>query len=369
MNILIIGDFSAFGQHLKAGLVELGHNVIVVSNGDDFKRLPQTFGDISIPEVSGIYLWGHHIPKSQLLFVPKEQIHFDRTIKQLGCCFDIIVVINYAFLSNSLFHMGVNIKYLRKMKRMGAKIIMSCCGGDPALKQYYHHGGHKYGKVAVPDIHVGSRKLFDELIHLSDSIIPTSYEYYESIMSYCRGTEAESRITTTIPLPVKYIDADIVSCVGRKIVIMHGVIRRKIKGSVFFEEALDKLQTLYPELVDIRIVSHLPYEEYIKLYEKVDILLDQTNSYGFGMNAVMGLMAGKIVLSGNEPESERSINLGEIPIINAKPDSDYLFTVLESLIKNPERIDELKMQSRLFAIKYLEASVIAQRYLDSLSFN
>ena len=41
MNILLLGDFSALHKNLKDGLVELGHNVTIASDGDGYKRTPR----------------------------------------------------------------------------------------------------------------------------------------------------------------------------------------------------------------------------------------------------------------------------------------------------------------------------------------
>ena len=40
MRILLIGEFSRLHNSLKEGLVSLGHEVIIVANGDGFKNYP-----------------------------------------------------------------------------------------------------------------------------------------------------------------------------------------------------------------------------------------------------------------------------------------------------------------------------------------
>ena len=61
----------------------------------------------------------------------------------------------------------------------------------------------------------------------------------------------------------------------------------------------------------------MPYDKYVKLFTEMDILLDQTNSYGMGMNAELGLMKGKVVFTGNEPENRSVLGFYTIPAINA----------------------------------------------------
>lgn len=50
MRILLFGEFSGLHVNLKRGLEDLGHEVTVVSFGDDFKKIK---GDITIKNVSG----------------------------------------------------------------------------------------------------------------------------------------------------------------------------------------------------------------------------------------------------------------------------------------------------------------------------
>lgn len=38
MRILLLGEFSAFHKNLKEGLVALGHEVVLASHGDGWKK-------------------------------------------------------------------------------------------------------------------------------------------------------------------------------------------------------------------------------------------------------------------------------------------------------------------------------------------
>ncbi|MGI6445956.1 MAG: hypothetical protein ACOX2I_09610 [Candidatus Ozemobacteraceae bacterium] len=40
MKILLVGEFSSFHNYLKDGLVKLGHEVVIVANGDGWKNIP-----------------------------------------------------------------------------------------------------------------------------------------------------------------------------------------------------------------------------------------------------------------------------------------------------------------------------------------
>ena len=40
MRILLIGEYSRLHNSLKEGLIELGHEVIIMAEGDGFKKYP-----------------------------------------------------------------------------------------------------------------------------------------------------------------------------------------------------------------------------------------------------------------------------------------------------------------------------------------
>ena len=43
MRILLLGEYSRLHNSLKEGLIALGHDVIIVSNGDGFKNYPADY--------------------------------------------------------------------------------------------------------------------------------------------------------------------------------------------------------------------------------------------------------------------------------------------------------------------------------------
>lgn len=114
--------------------------------------------------------------------------------------------------------------------------------------------------------------------------------------------------------------------------------------------------------MDVQIVEHVPFGKYIDLVKHTNILIDQCQSYSYGMNAIIGMAAGKVVLSGNELECQREFKQ-EIPIVNIRPNEDFIFNQLEYLITHPEIIDNLSSKSALFARNFHDSKLVASRYL------
>lgn len=362
MNILIVGEFSGFAKHLKKGFQKLGHIVTIVSSGDGWKSIKGE-EDI-IYQVSALKLAGHTLKGSARLSVPRaNRLIINSINKRFPLGIDLIIVINYKFLSSSLFSQGVKLGFIKSALSHGTQLIMSVCGGDPAgmyaYPEYYNRIQYK-----VPLI----EKRFDFLLNNAHSVVPTAYSYYYAITKYCsmRGMN-DVHIVKAIPLPIT-IDEPFRfhSCEGRKIIIFHGLIRPLSKGTEFIVAAMDRIQREFPERVKCVSKGKMPYDEYVQFMDEVDILVDQTFGNGWGMNAAIASMRGKCVLTPCGEENQTNMGIPSIPFVQIGPNSDQIYDILKSLILNPKRIDEIKKQTRLYCERYFECSKVAQKYLALL---
>src|SRR5690606_443848 len=93
-----------------------------------------------------------------------------------------------------------------------------------------------------------------------------------------------------------------IPCQNEKVNIFFGVQTGKglRKGYYIFEEVIERLCEEYPDRVDVNVVENVPYKEYIRSFKGCHIFFDQALSYDKGMNALIGMAAGKVVLSGAE---------------------------------------------------------------------
>lgn len=364
MNILIIGEFSAFAKHLKNGFRKLGHRVIIVHAGDSFKKIDGDEEDVLF-KTKNIVINGHHIPGSDRLLSPWTnriiQKQIDVQIKDQHV--DLIIVIHYAFLTNHYFMPGIRLSFINRLVAKGAKLIMTACGNDPALQFSYPELCRITG---LREQH--NNKRYSYLLKKADAIIPTTYSYYDAVKRYCEHYGISSHLCHTMPLPIT-VDDDytIKDCNGRKIVIFHGITRPQVKGTQFIKEAMDRIQQEYPEKVECRCEGGMPYDEYVNLFKRIDIMIDQTFFNGWGMNAAIGAMKGKCVLAPCKKECREDIGINNIPFIEIKPDANQIYNVLKHLVDNPREINEIKKASRQFAMDYCESSIIAKRYIDTVN--
>lgn len=360
MNILIVGEFSGFSKHLKNGFVKLGHKVTIVHSGDGWKNIKGDKEDISYSSV--LHIGKYVIPGSGKL---KALYSRKQIVSQINKRFpeeiDLIIVVSYRFISSNIFQAGVPVSFIKESIKKGAKLVMSICGTDPA------------GRYATPDYYtlINSKiplkdRRYDFLIENSNVIIPTIFEYYNAIKQYCsmRGF-TDAKIVNSIPLPISLEpNYNIIPCKDRKIVIFHGIIRPIAKGSPFIKEAMDRIQKEFPESVECFCVGGLPYDEYIRLFDRVDVLIDQTYCNGWGVNAIIGAMKGKCVLTSCGPENGDNMKIPEIPFVKIEPNSKQIYEILKALIQNPERIDKIKMDSRCFVEQYCASDIVARRYIQ-----
>ena len=82
------------------------------------------------------------------------------------------------------------------------------------------------------------------------------------------------------------------------------------------------------------------------------------------MNALIALTKGKVVLSGNEKETEELLE-EKSPVINIKPDVEDIFNKLENLVLNPNEISALGQRSYDFVKEVHDNVKVSKLYLNS----
>ena len=109
--------------------------------------------------------------------------------------------------------------------------------------------------------------------------------------------------------------------------------------------------------------SKCALNKYLEMMENVSIVVDQCNTYSYGMNALISMALGKVVFSGAEKEIFKSLKINDSPVINIIPDPDFIYESLSNLIQNPKSIVELSEYSRKYVEDNHDAPLIAQKYI------
>lgn len=376
MKILLLGEYSGVHNNLRKALIENGYEVLLLSDGDSYKSFD-----------SDIFIKYKHIDSSNTIikkiikiyylilaysgFKGTIQIfkHIDSLRKLKG--YDVVQLINPIFLSD--FGSIVNFAVFLYLKNNNKKIFLCALGDDYFWVKLCLDRKIKYsffnrmnirtiGKYVYPIRYVYGLlypQLNKYIAKNCNAVIPGLYDYY---MAY----ESVPNRTSIVPIIIPYLNNDqkIQGGIKEKLSIFHGWQPGKDlrKGNDIFDKAIRRLLKKYPDLISYNIVGGVKYEDYIRSFNNSDIFIDQCYSYDRGVNALIGMQAGKVVLSGFESEVKEYYGVKKAPIINALPNEDSIYDQIEELIMKPEKVAEYKKSAKDFIKNYHNPEKILHMY-------
>ena len=371
MKILLMGEYSNVHATLAEGLRKLGHEVTVLSNGDFWKNYPR---DIDLVRKPG-KLGGIAYMARLYRILPKLR------------GYDIVQLINPMFLELKAERIIPIYRYLKQHNR---KIILGGFGMD-----YYWVSGCCYNKpLRYSDFNMGESlrtntdalkerkdwlgtekgRLNQMIAEECDGIVTGLYEYWT-----CYHPIFPDK-TTFIPFPIKpHIpapaqedsqahteDSQVLSMtIPEKIKIFIGINRSRseYKGTDIMLKAAQAIAEKYPNKLELRKAENLPFQEYVKMMNGSDAILDQLYSYTPSMNPLEAMSRGIICIGGGEPENYEILHETNLrPIINVQPNYESVYKELEKLILHPELIPILKKQSMEYIEKHHHYIKVAQKY-------
>jgi glycosyltransferase involved in cell wall biosynthesis len=206
-----------------------------------------------------------------------------------------------------------------------------------------------------------------------DAIIAGLYEYwatYNEIHTVCPdGREIRDKMRF-LPYPIVMPAIYRTSFFGGPVKLFIGISRNRsaYKGTDIMLKAAECLKSKYPDKLELRVVEGVPFDEYCRILDGSDVILDQLYSYTPSMNALLAMSKGIIVVGGGEPENYEILGEKELhPIINVQPNEQSVYDELEQLILHPERIPELKRQSVEYVRRHHDYIKVAAQYIDFYS--
>jgi glycosyltransferase involved in cell wall biosynthesis len=376
MKILLIGEYSRLHNSLKEGLIALGHQVSIVGTGDNFKQYPVDFS------IFPHFFYGYWIPeklKNVLFYFTgidianlERGIRFYTFITKFNN-YDHVQLINSDAIESGNFLNRFLIKRIfSKIKKRSLLI----CGDETPIIEYLMKRELKYSiltpyfenrnlkkefNYSLKYLKKQNKKTFQLLRENCQKLITSDLDYKIPMDKMCYDNYF-------IPNPIntdkiEYIPLNI----NTRIVIFLGINRGSYikKGIPFFEKAIEIIKENYHSKVEIITSENIPYSQYITLYNRAHILLDQVYSYDQGYNALEAMAKGKVVFTGAEAEFIEHYNLIEKVCINALPDVNSLVSELSFLIENPEEIIAIGKRARTFIEKEHDYVKIAEKYLET----
>jgi hypothetical protein len=364
MKILIIGEYSGFGFNLKKGFENIGHDCTIIHEGDGWKNFKSDKDNYCFEYKTNFKIFNIEIKYSWIIYSLFQSLKFYFFKKKFKNKFDRILIINYEFvkLDYEIHLPKFSISDLNRVLKDNGKVYLSACGDDKTYVSYLKTTNNPLSKYYHKSKFLSNRlqRIENKIFQLIDGVIPVMYDYSIAYNTLLMG---KIKIYKTIPLPLITPTNIEINKINSKIKIMYGK-NRPSKGYKYINDAVKKLGVNYPNLIEVIKTNKLSYENYIKTLKNTDILIDQCYSHSYGMNAIIGMSMGKIVLSGNTYQNLKEFQVNDIPVINIIPDSEFIYNTLYNLIENPENLIKVKKSSKKFVDSFHNSSKIAQEYIN-----
>ena len=361
MKVLLVGEYSNVHWTLAEGLRALGHDVTVVSDGDTWKDYPR---DIDLRR-QGLNL------KGSLRYL------FDivKTWPSLRG-YDIVQLINPVFLDLRAERIWPFYRYLR---RHNGRVLLGAFGID----HYWVKVGMDCRTFRYSDFNFGSQLRDYPFMHTMiadwltgpkgdlnqriaedcDGIITGLYEYHACYQPFFPN---KARF---IPFPINRSAVTPTSTLNAEPSTLNFFIgiqreRSSYKGTDIMLAALRRLQADYPSKVNIVQAENVPYAQYQHMMDSSHVLLDQLYSYTPGMNGLLAMAKGLILVGGGEPEHYDLLGEHELrPIINVQPnEQDVYDQMAQRLLSGNEDIHQLQLDSMEYIRRHHDHVTVAQQY-------
>ncbi|NOT37119.1 MAG: glycosyltransferase [Saprospiraceae bacterium] len=152
---------------------------------------------------------------------------------------------------------------------------------------------------------------------------------------------------------------------GEIVNIVHSASVTGGKGTEFILKAISKLEIKYK--INFILINNVERRIALENVSMCDIFIDQLITGSHGTAAVEAMGFGKPVITYINPEIKKYYPI-DLPIIEASPDN--IEVVLEKIISNPESLNLIGRNSRLYVEKYhddtLNAKLLATYYKSKM---
>lgn len=360
MKILLIGEYSNVHWTLAEGLRMAGHEVCVVSNGDFWKDYRR---DISLTrrytKLGGI----------SYMFKLYSLLPFLRG-------YDIVQLINPMFLELKAERIAPIYRYLKKHNR---KIFLGAFGMDAYWVEACTRKPHIF---RYSDFNIGDKAIINDytteqaadwkdtpkaqlnhtIAQECNGIIAGMYEYHTAYKEKYSGK------LTYIPFPIHLQGMTSTPySTERKLRIFIGIQKERsiYKGTDIMLRALERIRHERPDECEILRAENVPFEQYSRMVDECDVLIDQLYGYSPGMNALLAMSKGKIVVGGAEEECYDILGEKELrPMVNVTPSEENVYSQLNRLFDNKHLIAGMQKESLEFIKKHHTPEKVAKEYIE-----
>lgn len=358
MRILLLGEASFVHSTLRKGFEALGHDVVLVSAGCiwDCPRDIDVSRNMRWGKLSGLkVIWK---------ILTNLRVFTGNDIVQMNDFHTIPLKVRW----NELF--------FKFLKRFNKKVVRGCWGDDIVV-----FDAQARGVLAYSDTHIGTKAINAELHKWriaeqnlpefvsccryvnkhADAFAACLYEYYV----YYNTEEYKARLHY-MPLPMEIPETLHTphSSLHTPIKVLVGIQSKRdyIKGAGIIGDLVERVAAENPGKIEVKRVYDVPYNEYLKMLDEADVLVDQLYSYTPSMNSLAAMAHGTVVIGGGEEEYYEFIGEKKLrPIINVRPENDeYNLKMLRGTLLYPDKIERMKRESMEFVRKYHDYVEVAE---------
>ena len=363
MRILLIGEASYVHNTLRRAFRAKGHEVVLMSDGNAWHDSPR---DIDLRRNLAEGKWGG----------VKVMLRLLRQLPRLRG-FDIVQITNPNCVPLKL---QWNIRLLRYLARNNRRVVMGCFADDPVILQRQAEGALQYCDTywnGLPQMQrenaqrIAAQQLPEawaalrNAVQCSARLVACLYEYF-----LCYDCDPYRSKLRYLPLPIDLPEASQVRTKGQgeTLRILVGIQSQRdyMKGASVIAGWLEQLAAERPDRIQLMRAEDVPYDEYCRMLDEADVLVDQLYSYTPAMNALAAMARGTVVIGGGEESYYRFIGEDALrPIINVRPDrpEESLATLRDALF-TPGAVARKSQESRAFVAKYHAAPLVAARYIQ-----
>lgn len=364
MRILLLGEASFVHYTLRNGFKKLGHDVILMSGGNNERNCPRDIDlkrNMKYGKLSGIItLW-------------KLLLNVRRLVGN-----DIVQIHNYQFIP---LRGRWNEIIMRLLKLTNKKVVKCCLGDDFIIFNRQAAGVLKYCDTNIGNRVINKKEnawrieeqMLPNLMHCckytnkqADALLPCLYEYY-----LCYDLPEYHDKLYYMPLPMEISSfagkENMKRQVKKPVKVLIGIQSKRdyIKGAEIIAKYVERIVAENPGSLEVKKVYDVPYNDYLKMLDEADVLVDQLYSYTPSMNSLAAMAHGTVVIGGGEEEYYDFIGEKELrPIINVRPEEDeYNMMMLRETLLYPEKIEDMKRQGIEFVRKYHDHVRVAEKYI------
>ncbi len=358
MRILLLGEYSNVHATLAIGLRQLGHEVVVASNGDFWKNYPR---DIDLERPAG-RMGGVRLAMRLLKSLDKLQ------------GYDVVQLINPMFVELKASRCARLYHWLRSHNR---HVVLGAFGMD----YYWVSQCRERKPLRYSDFNIGPRLRTDPvaLREVADWVGTPKQRLNQMIAADCDGIvtglyEYDVCYRPLFPQKTRYIPFPIVvdhsfhpdyHKPGSPVRLFIGISRGRsqYKGTDIMLSAAEAIKQKYPERVDLRMVNGVPFSQYRQLMLGSDAILDQLYSYTPSMNSLEAMAHGIVCIGGGEQENYDIIGERELrPIVNVEPNYKSVVEALENLVLHDETLPQLQSESVEYICRHHDHLKVARQY-------